>query len=95
MIIRIVQMHFRADAIDEFKALFDEVSPVIRTFPGCRHLELWQDQDEPGRIFTYSHWDAPNDLEHYRGSDFFKETWTRTKVLFHSRANAWTVQQIA
>jgi len=91
MIIRIVQMTFRVEAIDDFKALFDERKSTIKGFPGCTHLELWQDSKQPNIFFTYSHWDAESDLDHYRFSEFFKDTWTLTKALFKDKPHAWSV----
>ncbi len=93
MIIRIVQMTFREDAIGDFKALFEERKTTIKGFPGCTHLELWQDSNHPNIFFTYSHWDAESDLDHYRFSDFFKDTWGRTKSLFKEKPQAWSVNR--
>jgi quinol monooxygenase YgiN len=93
MIIRIVQMTFREDAVEEFTALFDERKATIRGFTGCIHLELWQDSSYPNKFFTYSQWDSASDLDHYRYSDFFKDTWAKTKALFKDKPQAWSVIQ--
>ena len=95
MLIRIVKIEFREDLIPNFKALFAEVSPKIRNFEGCTHLELWQDQDNPSIVFTHSHWQSPKDLENYRQSDFFADTWSKTKKLFGEKPKAWSVERIA
>jgi heme-degrading monooxygenase HmoA len=42
-------------------------------------------------FFTYSKWESEADLNHYRFSAFFKETWTKTKMLFAAQPNAWSV----
>ena len=91
MIIRIVQMTFRDDAINTFVALFEERKQTIRSFRGCTHLELWQDSKQPHIFFTHSHWNTEADLDHYRFSEFFKDTWGRTRVLFASAPQAWSV----
>jgi len=93
MIIRIVQMTFREDTVAAFTALFDERKATIRGFAGCTHLELWQDSRHPNIFFTYSHWNSEADLDHYRFSDFFKDTWGRTKALFKNKPQAWSVTQ--
>ena len=93
MIIRIVQMTFREDAIDDFIALFEERKETIRGFNGCNHLELWQDNTHKHIFFTYSLWNTQADLDHYRFSEFFKDTWGRTKALFTHKAQAWSVAQ--
>ena len=91
MIIRIVQMTFREDAVAGFTTLFHERKDTIRAFAGCTHLELWQDSKRPNVFFTYSHWDTEADLDHYRFSEFFKDTWGKTKALFAAPPQAWSV----
>ena len=91
MIIRVVQMTFRREAIKDFEALFADRKQRIRHFEGCRQLELWQDAHREEVFFTYSHWDSENDLDHYRFSEFFKETWALTKALFAAAPQAWSI----
>ena len=93
MIVRIVQMTFRPEEVENFKALFNERKERIRHFEGCTHLELWQDAHNPDIFFTYSIWQSETYLDHYRFSDFFKDTWSKTKVLFAEKPNAWSVNQ--
>ncbi len=93
MIIRIVQMTFREDAIKDFTDLFEARKQTIRNFAGCTHLELWQDNTDPNIFFTYSIWDSQADLDHYRFSDFFKDTWGKTKALFADKPQAWSLIQ--
>ncbi|MBX2907023.1 MAG: antibiotic biosynthesis monooxygenase [Taibaiella sp.] len=91
MIVRIVKMTFRQDAIEEFTSMFEERRMRIRNFEGCTHLELWQDNAEPTVFFTYSTWQSQQALDHYRFSEFFKDTWGRTKSLFAGPPQAWSV----
>jgi quinol monooxygenase YgiN len=93
MIVRIVKMEFQPDKVAEFIQLFDERKERIRHFNGCMHLELWRQAGSDNVFFTYSHWNAESDLNHYRFSSFFKETWQMTKALFAARAEAWSVEQ--
>ncbi len=93
MIVRIVQMTFRENEIDTFTALFEERRHIIRNFDGCTHLELWQDNTNPSVFFTYSKWESQAALDHYRFSEFFKDTWGRTKALFATQPHAWSVTQ--
>lgn len=92
MIVRIVKMTFRPDAVEAFTDLFEDRKEIIRNFPGCSHLELWQDTKHTHVFFTYSIWESETHLDHYRFSDFFKDTWGRTKALFAEKAEAWSVQ---
>jgi len=92
MIKRIVKMTFAPERVADFQAIFNASSPLIRAFPGCRHLELWQSLPPNDNVlFTFSHWDSEEALNHYRQSELFISTWARTKVLFAGKAEAWTV----
>ena len=91
---RIVRMTFRPDAVAAFRAVFEESKHRIRTFDGCLHLELWQDEADPHILITYSKWKSAAALEAYRESEVFRSTWTRTKVLFAAKPQAFSVQVI-
>ncbi|MCW3122275.1 MAG: antibiotic biosynthesis monooxygenase [Flavipsychrobacter sp.] len=91
MIVRVVQMTFQSDRINDFTALFEERKETIRSFPGCTHLELWQDTKDQNKFFTYSHWESEAHLDHYRFSEFFRDTWGLTKALFAEKPQAWSV----
>ena len=84
-------MTFRAEGVEEFVAMFEERKATIKAYPGCTHLELWQDSKNTAIFFTYSKWDSEAHLDHYRFSEFFKDTWGRTKALFAQKAQAWSV----
>jgi heme-degrading monooxygenase HmoA len=92
MLKRIVKLTFKTEHIPTFQTLFEETKMNIRGFEGCRHLELWQDANDPRIFFTYSFWENEEHLEAYRHSDLFKATWSRTKILFDDRPQAWSVR---
>ncbi len=92
MIKRIVKMTFRAEAVPEFLAIFEESKLKIRAFNGCQHLELLRDTSQPNTLFTLSHWQSEAALDAYRQSDLFISTWKRTKLLFAEKAEAWSVE---
>ena len=94
MIIRIVKMVFKEEETESFKQLFAERKSLIRNFHGCTHLELWQDKTDPNIFFTYSWWDSEEQLDAYRSSHFFDDTWRLTKRKFAAKPEAWTVQQV-
>ncbi len=94
MLVRIVKMTFRADAVEAFKELFEERKEKIRCFEGCPYLELWQDNLHTNIFFTYSHWNNESSLSRYRNSAFFKDTWLKTKQLFAAKAEAWSINQL-
>lgn len=93
MIVRIVQMTFREEAVDQFLQLFEARKELIRHFEGCSHLELWQEAGQPAVFFTYSHWESVAHLNRYRFSPLFKDTWAQTKALFAAKPAAWSVEQ--
>lgn len=94
MIKRIVQLTLEPQHIDNFKLFFEERKATIKGFEGCEFLELWQDVNEPNKFFTHSIWQSEHHLNHYRFSEFFKETWTLTKAMFAEKAQAWSVEII-
>jgi len=95
MIKRVVMMQFRSAEIAAFREIFEETKDQIRAFPGCEHLELWQDANQSNRIFTFSYWRTEDELDRYRHSSLFKTTWARTKVLFAEKPEAWSVEVIS
>ncbi len=82
MLIRLVRMTVRSDARAAFLEHFDASAPQIRAFPGCEHLELWQDARFPNILSTYSLWTDAEALERYRNSSLFRSTWRRVRPLF-------------
>ena len=91
MIIRIVKMEFEEKFIDEFLNLFAGSRDQIRTFAGCSHLQLLQDESNPCVFFTYSHWGSSDDLAAYRDSRLFQTVWANTKRLFRAPPQAWSL----
>ena len=85
MLIRIVRMTFRPDTIDAFFRIFEQAAPAIRNFPGCLHLELWQDHDADHVLTSFSHWTSDNALTCYRTSTLFQETWSKVTPLFDAQ----------
>lgn len=94
MLVRIVKMTFKGEAVNAFKDLFESRKQQIRAFEGCTHLELWQDRLHTNIFFTYSYWVNADALENYRTSPFFADTWQQTKQLFSARPEAWSVNQL-
>lgn len=93
--IRIVKMTFQPDRVDDFLGIFHEIQGTIAAFDGCEKVSLLRANDKENVFFTYSIWRSPDDLEAYRNSTFFKETWNRTKINFAEKAEAWSVEEVA
>lgn len=94
MIIRWVRMTFHPEEVDDFLAMLRTRQERIRNFPGCRYLEVVRDIHYPNIICSHSHWDKESDLQNYRTSDFFKETWSMTKPRFAAPPQAWSVKRL-
>lgn len=85
-------MDFELDKVDDFLTLFDAVKEKISGFPGCNHLELCKDAKLDNVYYTFSKWDNEGALNKYRGSDFFADTWSKTKVLFGGKPLAYSLE---
>ena len=94
MFVRIVKMSFYSKFIPEFLELFHEKKSLIKSSKGCLLLELYQDKSNPEVFFTYSHWENESDLENYRNSALFRETWKQTKTYFNDKPHAWSVNKL-
>lgn len=87
-------MTFRKEETENFLKVFNESKSKIRSFPGCRHLELHQDYNDTNIYITYSHWDDEKALNAYRHSDLFKSVWADTKVLFADKPVAFSHREV-
>lgn len=86
-------MRFTEAGVEEFLNIFNEHKVAIRNFPGCSHLQLLKDADDPLCYTTLSHWKDPNDLEKYRKSELFASVWGRVKTLFAERSQAFSLER--
>lgn len=91
MLTRIVKMTFKEEKTPVFLNVFDEVKHKISSFEGCQHLNLYQDKKDKRIFFTYSIWDNEEALNRYRYSEFFQNTWAKTKILFDDKPEAWSL----
>lgn len=93
MFVRIVKMQFHQEYITTFSALFEEKKKAISASKGCQLLELYQDKNNPEIFFTYSYWNTTDDLEQYRKSELFTGVWTKIKVMFNAKPEAWSLDK--
>jgi len=94
MLIRIVKMTFKPAQVAAFLTLFNEYKDQIAASEGCHKLMLLQDNSSSNIFFTYSEWENEESLNKYRFSDLFKTVWSRTKILFESKAEAWSLNEL-
>ncbi len=93
MIIRLVKMEFQPQKREDFVSLFLKRKKGIESQQGCHSVKLFNDVKDKSIFFTYSIWDSQDDLEVYRNSDFFRETWSITKTFFADKPKAWSVKE--
>jgi quinol monooxygenase YgiN len=91
MITRLVKMHFKLENIAEFASIFDDAKLKIESMEGCINVELHQDIHQPEIFFTISKWESEKNLENYRNSTLFIDTWRKVKPLFKEKAEAWSL----
>jgi len=94
MIVRIVKMVFYENRSEDFAQLSTSIQPAIRKIKGCLHLDLLQDIQHKNIFFSYSHWESEEDLNNYRNSDFFQQTWGKVSQWFREKAQAWSTTKL-
>ena len=94
MLVRIVKLGIDTKHIDAFLANFEASKEKIRGFNGCNFLELYQEKDNKNVFFTYSYWDSEKALNNYRHSDLFQGIWAKTKPMFNTKPEAWSVDKL-
>ncbi|MCS6935438.1 MAG: antibiotic biosynthesis monooxygenase [Chitinophagales bacterium] len=93
MLVRIVCMTFREDYVAEFISIFNERKHLIAAFAGCSGVSLLRDTLHPSRFFTISRWSSAEDLENYRNSALFQDTWAMVKPFFSEKPMAWSLEE--
>lgn len=80
----------------EFENFFELKKQLILASEGCTLVELLAgstDHDKGSCVyFTRSIWNSEKDLNRYRSSELFRETWSVTKKMFADKPEAWTVE---
>ena len=87
-------MSFAPDKTNNFLSLFNDAKEKIASVEGIISLELVRDLDNKNIFFTISKWENDFFLEKYRKSKLFRETWTKTKVFFNDKPDAWSTESI-
>jgi len=82
MLVRIVRLTFKPEFESDFKQVFEEKKNLIAGFEGCTKVNLLQDTSNANVFFTISEWKSEADLESYRNSELFRETWATVKQWF-------------
>lgn len=94
MLVRIVKLTFKKENIPDFLQIFKRHRESIKVFEGFSSLDLYQEKLNPEVFFTYSHWEDEAALENYRDSEYFRDIWSRTKLLFADKPEAWSLEKV-
>lgn len=94
MIVRIVKMTFKPESVEQFLEIFNTYKQYIQGSEGCLQLELLNDINSKNIFFTHSHWKNEESLNNYRNSALFEKVWSNTKVLFETKAEAWSLTKV-
>ena len=92
-VVRIVKMTFMEGNTEIFLQLFGEVRNHILLSRGCLKLDLFRDAGDINIFYTISEWESEEDLEAYRSSALFDETWKKVKALFAGKPEAWSLRE--
>ena len=87
-------MSFFPDKTVEFISVFNDAKEKIASVEGIISLELVRDTNNKNTFFTISKWESEFFLEKYRKSKLFQNTWSKTKIFFNKKAEAWSTQSI-
>lgn len=92
MITRVVRLSFEPSKLANFYEVFEASKLHIASFEGCNGLQLMQDATEKNVLYTLSYWENEDCLNKYRFSELFKATWSKTKILFNNKPQAFSLE---
>ncbi|MGK0388450.1 MAG: quinol monooxygenase YgiN [Maribacter sp.] len=95
MIRRIVKLTFKEAHIEDFKSIFEQSKNKIVKSKGCHAVDLLQHANQPHIFFTFSLWESEDDLNNYRHSELFQQTWKKSKALFDDKPEAWSTELLS
>ena len=95
MITRVVRLTLRPDINSEaFEEIYRKRNPYTKGVKGCRSVKVMKDVNDDHVHYTLSAWDRNEDLEAYRQSDYFAETWPMVKALLDQKAQAFSMTEM-
>lgn len=95
MIQRIVKLTLSKQTdLEAFRVIYDARNPMKNKVKGCRSVKIMKEINDENVYYTVSMWDSDADLEAYRSSAYFKETWPMVKAHLAVRAEAFTLKDI-
>lgn len=84
-------MEFDPSKTVDFEEIFQSSKPKIEKVTGCHEVELYRDSQKENVYYTHSLWEDEVALNNYRNSEFFADTWSRTKKLFSGKPMAFSL----
>lgn len=77
-----------------FAKIYANRNPFTKKVKGCLEVKVMKDADHDDVIYTVSLWEAKEDLEAYRNSNYFAETWPMVKKQLAKRAEAFSLEEL-
>ena len=94
MIKRIVRLTVKDAASKEaFQEIYRSRNPFKNGVIGCLEVKVMQDVNDDDVFYTVSLWGSNDDLEAYRKSDYFAETWPLVKAQLSKPAEAFSMTE--
>jgi len=94
MIKRIVRLTMKdAAAKVSFQEIYRSRNPLKNGVKGCREVKVMKDVNDDNVYYTVSTWEHNDDLEAYRASEYFAETWPMVKAQLSKRAEAFSMTE--
>jgi len=95
MIKRIVRLTMKDTvSMQAFEDIYERRNPHKKSVKGCLDVKVMRDVNEENVYYTVSTWESNGDLEAYRQSPYFKETWPMVKANLAKRAEAYSMMEI-
>ena len=61
-----LKFDIKPERADEFKSLLESLLPDTRAYDGCLKVDVYQDQDSPGRILLVENWSSKQHQQKYQ-----------------------------
>lgn len=95
MITRVVRLTLRPDVKSEaFEEIYRNRNPFAKGVKGCRSVKVLKDVNDERVLYTLSAWDCNEDLEAYRQSEYFAQTWPMVKALLGQKTQAFSMTEM-
>lgn len=61
----LIEFSIRPEKLDGFLTFLTDIIADTRTFEGCEHVEVWEEEGTPGSVLLYQVWESRAKQEEY------------------------------